>query len=37
MGAMRANAAGAATPVEPGTLDVSADVTLSVEVGPAAR
>jgi uncharacterized protein YggE len=37
MGTMRANAAAAATPVEPGTLDVRADVTLSVEVGPAAR
>jgi uncharacterized protein len=37
MGGMRANAAAAATPVEPGTLDVNADVTLSVEVGPAAR
>jgi uncharacterized protein len=37
MGAMRANAAAVATPVEPGTLDVSADVTLSVEVSPLAR
>src|SRR6516165_8466158 len=30
-------AAGPATPVEAGTLDVTADVTLSVEVGPAPR
>ena len=38
-GAARAMAASAAaaTPVEAGTLDVTADVTLSVEVGPAAR
>ncbi len=37
-GAMRAEAAAEApTPVEAGTLDVTADVTLSVEVGPAAR
>jgi uncharacterized protein len=31
------HAAAAATPVEAGTLDVTADVTLSVEVSPAAR
>ncbi|HTL22314.1 MAG TPA: SIMPL domain-containing protein [Steroidobacteraceae bacterium] len=37
-GAARAAAADAApTPVEAGTLDITADVTLSVEVGPAAR
>ena len=37
-GAPRAMAAAApATPVEAGTLDVTADVTLSVEVGPAPR
>jgi uncharacterized protein YggE len=37
-GAARAAAADAApTPVEGGTLDITADVTLSVEVGPAAR
>jgi uncharacterized protein len=37
-GAPRAMAAAApATPVEAGTLDVTADVTLSVEVGPASR
>jgi uncharacterized protein len=37
-GAARAAAAEAApTPVEAGTLDITADVTLSVEVGPAAR
>src|SRR6516165_6642779 len=38
-GAPRAMAGGAvpATPVEVGTLDVTADVTLSVEVGPAPR
>jgi hypothetical protein len=29
--------AAVATPVEAGTLDVSADVTLTVEVSPAAR
>jgi len=34
--AMAADAA-APTPVEAGTLDITADVTLSVEVGPAAR
>jgi uncharacterized protein YggE len=33
---MAADAA-APTPVEAGTLDITADVTLSVEVGPAAR
>jgi len=38
MGAMRASAAAApATPVESGTLDVTADVMLTVEVGPAGR
>ncbi|MGH8133994.1 MAG: SIMPL domain-containing protein [Steroidobacteraceae bacterium] len=37
MAASRAAAAEAATPVEAGTLDVSADVTLTVEVGPVAR
>jgi uncharacterized protein YggE len=37
-GAQRAMAAAApATPVEAGTLDVTADVTLSVEVGPVSR
>ncbi len=37
-GAQRAMAADAApTPVEAGTLDITADVTLSVEVGPASR
>lgn len=35
MAGMRAAAAEVATPVEEGTLDVTADVTLSVEVGPA--
>jgi uncharacterized protein len=35
MGPARAAAAEAATPVEEGTLDVTAEVTLSVEVGPA--
>jgi uncharacterized protein len=35
LGGMRAAAAEVATPVEEGTLDVTADVTLSVEVGPA--
>jgi uncharacterized protein len=34
---MAAGAAEAATPVEAGTLDVSAEVTLTVEVGPAAH
>jgi uncharacterized protein YggE len=39
LGAGRAAAAMAevATPVEAGTLDVTADVTLTVEVAPAAR
>jgi len=37
-GAARAASAEAApTPVEAGTLDITADVTLSVEVGPAPR
>jgi uncharacterized protein len=35
--AARSAAAEAATPVEAGTLDVTANVTLTVEVGPAAR
>ena len=35
--ARAANAEAAPTPVEAGTLDVTADVTLSVEVGPAPR
>jgi uncharacterized protein YggE len=35
--AMSASAADVATPVEAGTLDVTADVTLTVEVAPAAR
>jgi uncharacterized protein len=35
MGGMRAAAAEVATPVEEGTIDITADVTLSVEVGPA--
>jgi uncharacterized protein len=34
---MAAEAAAPPTPVEAGTLDITADVTLSVEVGPAAR
>ncbi len=33
-GVARAAAAEVATPVEPGTLDINADVTLTVEVGP---
>ena len=38
MGSARSSAAAAAaTPVESGTLDVTADVMLTVEVGPAGR